>query len=81
MQTLTKASSAVHFLWRRAYADFLMPCRLELYQDLLKNAVAREYEAHSIQSFWRLLKQSELYPDRRYLILLGSGPFSGFAGA
>ena len=69
MQTLTKASSAVHFLWRRAYADFLMPCRLELYQDLLKNAVAREYEAHSIQSFWRLLKQSELDPDRRYLIL------------
>jgi hypothetical protein len=69
MDSITKAASAMRYVWRRAYADFLMPCRLGLYADLLNAAVGKGYEAHSILSFWQLLKRNALEPGGRYLIL------------
>jgi hypothetical protein len=69
MKPMANAPSAMRYVWDRTYADFLMPCRLGLYAELLNRAVKRGYEAHSILSFWQLLKRNSLDPKGRYLIL------------
>ncbi|MGH9704070.1 MAG: hypothetical protein ACRD4K_11915 [Candidatus Acidiferrales bacterium] len=69
MHKLNRISSAMRYVWHRAYADFLMPNRLELYRELLEGAVARGYEAHSVLSFWQSVKPKTLDPNGRYLIL------------
>lgn len=38
-------------IWRRVYADFLMPSRLGAYRELLELATRQGYTFHSVQSF------------------------------
>jgi hypothetical protein len=54
---------------RRLYADFAMPCRLDLYRDLLLLARARGYEIVSVARLWNLIQSRGLPPDQNFLVL------------
>ncbi|USG67138.1 hypothetical protein NDK47_07555 [Brevibacillus ruminantium] len=56
------------FLWR-LYSDFIMPSRLSLYEQLLREARDRGYELHSVASFWEVIKAGGPAKHTRYLIL------------
>lgn len=69
MAALNRGLNALGFVCRRIFADFLMPCRLDLHRDLIRKAVVSGYEAHSILSFWRLLKRDGIEANQKYVIL------------
>jgi hypothetical protein len=56
-------------VWSRAYADFLMPSRLGIYQSTLETALEHGYEFVTVDGFWRRIKAGTVDPTRRYLIL------------
>lgn len=67
---LSNARSHAKVLWHRIYADFLMPDRLGIYENLLRTALEHSYELHSIHSFWQRIRDgAPLPPTSRYLIL------------
>ncbi len=53
----------------RIYSDFFMPSRLWIYEQLLREALDRGYEVHSVASFWEALKSGGPTAGQRYLIL------------
>lgn len=60
---------ALSALRNRAYADFLMPSRLDSYRSLLQLALGSGYQVLSIEGFWQLIVDGSVDPGRRYLIL------------
>jgi len=52
----------------RIYSDFFLPSRLDEYKSLLKLAIERGYEMHSIRSFWKLIREEGVRGDQRYFI-------------
>ena len=69
MSLLSRANHVLKVAWYRSYSNFLMPTRLDAYYDLLQNALDHGYKAHSILSFWQLLRNGGLAPTVKYLIL------------
>lgn len=65
----SRARDKAKGVWRRAYADFLMPSRLEQYRAFLQAAKQHGYEAHSMRSFWQVLQKGGPSPTVRYLLL------------
>lgn len=55
--------------WHRVYSDYLMPCRIDEYRDLLKKIMQHGYRTHSIVSFWRLLTGGEDVTGGRHAVL------------
>lgn len=56
-------------VWRRVYADFLMPSRLDEYARLLESAQASAYRVLGVEAFWRLTRSSAGLGGARYLVL------------
>jgi hypothetical protein len=56
-------------VWSRAYADFLMPSRLGIYQSTLETALEHGYEFVTVDGFWRRIKAETVDPASRYLVL------------
>jgi hypothetical protein len=69
MTVWKKAIAAMRSIWYRIYSDFFMPSRLGIYERLLVEALNHEYEVHSIESYWELLKTGRQRSGQRYLIL------------
>jgi hypothetical protein len=53
----------------RVYADFLMPSRLGVYEQLLEEIIAAGYMPSSIERFWQLIVDGVVEPAGRYLLL------------
>lgn len=56
-------------VWRRIYADFLMPSRLASYPRLLDAALEAGYRIISVEQFWSAVRTHAVEPARQYLIL------------
>lgn len=56
-------------IWHRLYADFLMPSRLEAYRGLLETALDAGYSIVSVEGLWRRMKEGQIDPVTRYLVL------------
>jgi len=57
----------MHDILNRVYSDFLMPCRLNEYRDIQKLAISRQYEMHSVKSFWGMVAKG-INRDKKYFI-------------
>lgn len=56
-------------VWRRIYADFLMPSRLDEYTRLLESVQSSGYRVLGIEAFWRLTRSPAGLSDGRYFVL------------
>ena len=56
-------------VWKRIYADFLMPSRLNEYERFLETALAATYRVIGIEQFWRLATGVSGLPPGRYFVL------------
>ena len=56
-------------IFNRFYSDFIMPSRLDQYEQLINKALSMNYEVCSIEIFWNKVKQRTYDNGIRYLIL------------
>ena len=56
-------------MWRRVFAHLLMWPRFGVYRRLLMEAADYGYIAHSVQSFWQLIRRGVMDRQARYLVL------------
>ena len=56
-------------IFDRMYGDFLMPSRLPAYRATLESTLRAGYQIVSVGRFWRLLRDGDVDPTQRYLIL------------
>jgi hypothetical protein len=56
-------------LWSRIYADLLMPSRLDVYEDFLREVLVHGYEICSVALFWEKIKSGAVKADAKYFVL------------